>query len=79
MILVKMVHKRFVISLSCMLVPVIPLMAAAGRASDGLFFFIVVLAFLGSILGILYLVDLVRDLIRRYFEKNGQESLHGPD
>lgn len=71
----KMANKRLIISLSCFLVPMIPLMAAAGRASDGFLFFIVVLAFLGTILGILYLIDLVKNLIKRFFERNGQETL----
>ncbi len=52
----------------------IALFGAAGRPSDGFLSFIVLLGFLGFILGILYLADYIKILIRRFFESNGEES-----
>jgi hypothetical protein len=52
-----------------------PLFGAAGRPSDGFLSFIVILGFLGVILGSLYLIDFLRLLIRRLLERNGEEML----
>ena len=46
---------------------------AAGRPSDGWLSFVVVLGFLGVVLGMLYLIDLIRAVIRRLLHRNGEE------
>lgn len=58
-----------------MVVPMASLFGAAGRPRDGFLFFIVLLGFLGLILGILYLIDYIKILIRRFLEGNGEEML----
>jgi divalent metal cation (Fe/Co/Zn/Cd) transporter len=50
------------------------LCGAAGRPSDGWLSFVVILGFLGAVLGMLYLIDLIRALIRRLLERNGEEA-----
>jgi hypothetical protein len=51
------------------------LYGAAGRPADGFLSFIVILGFLGVILGMLHLIDYLRHLIRRLLERNGEEML----
>lgn len=49
------------------------LYGAAGRPSDGWLSFVVILGFLGAVLGILYLIDIIRAFIKRVLERNGEE------
>ena len=49
--------------------PAITLFGGTGRPADGFLFFVVVLGFLGLILGILYLVDYIRNLIQRFLDE----------
>ena len=67
--------KRLILVVWIALIPTLSLLGAAGRPKDGFLFFIVLLGFLGVILGILYLVDYIKILIRRFFEGNGEEML----
>jgi len=46
------------------LIPASLLFGGTGRPEDGFLFFVVILAFLGLVLGVLYLVDYIRELIR---------------
>ena len=50
------------------------LYGAAGRPSDGWLSFVVILVFLGVVLGMLYLIDLVRATIRKLLHRNGEEA-----
>jgi hypothetical protein len=50
-------------------------LGAAGRPEDGFLFFVVLLGLLGGVLGILYLVDLLKILIKRLLERNGEDAL----
>ena len=61
-----MQKKRRISIILLISVPVIALFGGTGRPEDGFLFFIVLLGFLGLILGILYLVDFIRDLIRMF-------------
>ena len=70
-----MKKKRLILIVWITLIPTLSLLGAAGRPKDGFLFFIVLLGFLGAILGILYLVDYIKILIRRFFEGNGEEML----
>ena len=65
--------KRTKCAIMIILAPSFSLLGAAGRPADGFLFFIVLLGFLGFILGILYLVDYIKILIRRFMERNGEE------
>ena len=67
--------KRRQTAIVTLLAPSILLFGGTGRPEDGFLAFIVILAFLGLILSILYLVDYIKILIRRFFEKNGDELL----
>lgn len=58
-----------------LLILVTPLIGAAGRPEDGFLFFISLLGFLCFILGILYLPDLLRNLIRKFRHRHGEEML----
>lgn len=63
--------KKFKKILLCFLLfaPVSIAWAGAGRPEDGFLFFIVLLGFLGLILGIIYLAELITFLIR-VFQKD---------
>ena len=71
-----MTKKRLKFALSTLLVPSVSVFGAAGRPSDGFLSFIVLLGFLGIILGILYLVDYIKILIRRFMESNGEDIIN---
>jgi len=51
------------------------LFGGTGSAEDGFLAFIIILAFLGLILGLLHLVDYIKILIRRLMERKGYEKL----
>ena len=70
-----MQKKRLLIATVALLAPWILLFGGTGRPKDGFLAFIVLLGFLGIILGILYLVDYIKILIRRFLERNGDEML----
>jgi hypothetical protein len=69
----SMQKKRLICAVWLLLALPFYLFGAAGRPEDGFLSFIVVLGFLGMILGILYLVDFIRVQIRRFLEKNGDD------
>ena len=48
--------------------PALSLYGGTGRPSDGFLFFVFVLGFLGLILGVMYLIDYIKDRIRRLFD-----------
>jgi hypothetical protein len=52
-----------------MLIAASQLFGGTGRPEDGFLFFLVILGFLGLILGILYLVDYIKILIRRFTDE----------
>jgi len=68
----KKAHSRF---LGMLILFTGPLYGAAGRPSDGFLSFVVILGFLGAILGMLYLIDCLKLLIRKLLERNGEEML----
>ena len=69
-------QKKYLLTIAGILILASPaLFGAAGRPSDGWLSFIIVLGFLGTILGILYIIDLIRTLLRRMLHKNGEETL----
>ena len=70
-----MAKKRFKFAISIFLVPSLSVFGGAGRPSDGFLSFIVLLGFLGLILGVLYLVDYIKILIRRFMERNGEDII----
>lgn len=65
---------RLIFIIAALMIPILPLFGAAGRASDGFLFFVLLLGFLGIILGILSLVDCIKILIRRFQDSNGEKE-----
>ncbi len=63
-----MLKKKVIAVVSGIMIPVALLFGGTGRPEDGFLSFIVVLAFLGLILGILYLVDYIKILIHWFNE-----------
>jgi len=60
--------KRHIWALLLLVASSAPLFGAAGRPKDGLLFFIVVLGFLGLILGILHLADFIKLRLRKFLD-----------
>ena len=71
-----MTKRRLKFALSFFLVPSLSVFGGTGRPSDGFLFFIILLGFLGLILGVLYLVDYIKILIRRFMERNGEDIIN---
>ena len=65
--------KGLLLAIMIILVSSFALFGAAGRPRDGFLSFILTLGFLGLILGVLYLVDYMKILIRRILEGNGEK------
>lgn len=52
-----------------------PLWGGTGRPSDGFLSFILLLGFLGILLGILYLVDFIKLKVRKFLDETGENLL----
>ena len=70
-----MYKKRLLVTIVALLAPWILLFGGTGRPNDGFLAFIVLLGFFGIILGILYLVDYIKILIRKFLDRNGEKML----
>jgi len=70
-----MVPKIKIAAVSLCLLISLPLWGGTGSPRDGFLSFILVLGFLGTLLGILYLVDFIRLKIRLYGQNSGSKSL----
>ena len=73
-------EKRHLLTILVLAISCLTLFGAVGRPKDGFLSFLVVLGFLGLILGIKLMIDYIRFLARRFLEfkrfleKNGGDS-----
>lgn len=61
-------NKRAILIILGLEIAPFTLLGAAGRPEDGFLFFIVLLGFLGVLLGIIHLVEYVRNRIRDFLD-----------
>ena len=75
-----MMKKRQLLTIMVMSVPLLSLFGAAGRPKDGILSLLILLGFLGAILGVILMVDYIRFLagrfsdIRRFMTKEEEET-----
>ena len=71
--------KRRLLTILVLTISCLTLFGAAGRPKDGFLSFLVILGFLGLLLGIILMIDYIRFLARRFFEFKRSLEKNGGD